>query len=333
MVGWFDRGDYSVAFVRAHDGNGDELFTQSHRHGQSDFFSGVAVAEDGSMTAAGATYSEDGGWDIWVVGLDRDGEVQWEDVVGADGEDQAVGVTPGPAVAGYEMQGDGTTDAWVRRYNPSGETEWTHTYDGAAGGIDVATEIATDGAGVVVIGYETNAEGDTDVWLQELDASGGVAWSSGYAGAARGDDRGAAIAVDGRGAIAVGSSTVSGRTIDAWIGRFDGAGDLGWFDEHDGPASLGDAATDVAIGPSGSLAVAGYEFVDGEKWDGCVRLLSENGDTVWMDRFRGDAHEDDIASSISFGPQGDVYVAGSTIAGSETPSIWVRRIAEGTASE
>ena len=332
IVGWVEGlSNDSAAFIRGYEPDGDPVFGNIF-YGESSFFSGITLGDDGSLTAAGAKFSEASGWDIWVVHLDANGDVQWEDLVGEAGEDQAVGVTAGPTVAGYVMNDDGTTDAWVRRYEADGQPRWTHTHDGAAASFDVATEVSADGDGVLVVGYETNANDDTDLWLRSLDADGQARWTSYFAGAAGGGDRGQAVAIDERGPIAVGSSTVAGRTIDAWIGRFDAGGTLTWFDEHDGPASLGDAATDVAIGPGGSVAIAGYEFFDAEKWDGCVRLLSAGGDTRWTHRFRGELGEDDVASSIAFGPEGDVYVAGSTSVGPQTPAIWLRRIAEGTAS-
>ena len=297
--------------------------------------SGVAVDAMGRIAVAGAVYSADEGWDIWVAVYDPGGALQWERIVAGEAgrEDQGVGVAVGEdgelVVAGYVMLHDGTTDAWVRGYSAAGEVAWTHTHDGPAAGIDVATDVAIDPVrGPVAVGYETGEASGTDVWVRALTMDGEPRWTAVIDGPGAGADRGTGVTIAGAGdVVAVGSMAVPGHTVDAWVGAFTADGAPRWEQRHDGPAMLGDGANDVAAFADGSVVVGGYEFVDGEAWDVWIRRLDAGGGTSWTHRHAHTAGADDLVAGIGVDAAGDVFAVGSVATHAGLRGIWLRKIA------
>lgn len=332
-----DEPDLTDAWLRRLGDDGGLHWTTTYDAGagDSELVSGIAVDGRGHILVAGAVHTDDEDWDIWVAAYDPAGDVQWQTVVTgeAGGEDQAVGVAAmpdgGPVVAGYVMLEDGTTDAWVRRFDPEGAALWTDQVDGDAAGVDVATEITVDPDGrPVVAGYQSGTDTGTDVWLHALDADGQPRWTTVLDGPGSGNDRATSVVVRPDGvAVATGAMAVPERTVDAWVGAFDAEGALLWEQLHDGPASLGDGANDVAAFDDGSVVVGGFEFVEDEAWDVWVRRLSADGETLWTHRHADAGQGDDLAAGIAVDEAGNVLVVGSVAPADAPRAIWLRKLA------
>lgn len=340
-----DRIEALIARVGS-DGGLEE--TTAYRHASGDaFVSGLAIDGAGRIAIAGAVSSEAEDWDLWVAVYEPHGELAWSSIVAgeAGAEDQAVGIAADPEgddlfAVGYVMQRDGTTDVWMRRFGSAGDVRWEGTHAGAFGGIDVGTDVAFDRVSdtFFVVGYETVAEGDTDVLAMSIDADGATRWTM-RADESHGADRGQGIAPDGSGgAWVVGHAVVPGRTVDAWIGRVDADGKLSFRVLRDGPASLGDGAADVAVGSDGMAVVGGHQFVDGPdqgqgrgqgqgKWHAWIEKLDAEGAPIWTHVHGGPAPGDDVVAGVAVGPEGDVYAVGSVAVTDSRREIWLRKLA------
>lgn len=330
--------DLTDAWIRRLGEDGGVRWTVHYDRGSGDseLASGVAVDGTGRVAVAGAARSEDEDWDIWVAVYDPEGALQWETFVGGDAqrEDQGVGIAVTTddefVVAGYQMASDGTTDAWVRRFGADGDTRWTHTHDGPAMGVDVATDLAVDPSSgdVIVVGYQSDPVTKTDIWLRRLSGAGDPRWTTVIDGPASGNDRGAGVAITATGAVvAVGSMVVPQRTIDAWVGGLSSDGVVAWEQLHDGPASLGDGANDVAAFPDGGVVVAGFEYVEGDQWDVWARRLDADGETLWTHRYAEAGLGDDLLAGVSVDTAGDVLALGSVATADGPRGIWLRKIA------
>lgn len=286
--------------------------------------SGIGIDGDGNIAVAGSFFTtEDEGWDVLVRSYDADGELRWEHVHAGIGhvDDQGVGAAAHPdgrvVVVGFEGQAElmrkPDIDAWIAAFDADGTLAWTDLHDGPASGIDAALDVAiADDGDVVVAGYETTAERDSDIWIRRYDAGGDELWTVTHDGPEHGFDRGTSVAVTPDGGIVVtGHVCVAGQAWDAWVGRYDADGELIWVRTHDGEASVFDAANDVAVDDDGAIVVTGYEFVDGEALDVWVRKYDADGEEIWTHTHGGPARGDDQGAGVAIDADGFVYVAGS----------------------
>ena len=120
---------------------------------------------------------------------------------------------------------------------------------------------------------------------------------------------------------------VPGNTVDAFVAGLSKDGDVQWLRTHDGPASLGDGATDVAAHPDGGAVVGGYEFVRGDKWDVWVQRIDDAGAPVWTHRHAEPGGGDDLVAGVAITDEGDAVVVGSVALSGDTRGIWIRRVA------
>lgn len=74
-----------------------------------------------------------GDWDLWMIKVDSDGEIEWQRVYGGQHPDQVKGMST-TKDGGYVVTGDthlaGPYEAWFMRLNGSGDVVWQKTFDG-----------------------------------------------------------------------------------------------------------------------------------------------------------------------------------------------------------
>jgi len=245
------------------------------------------------------------------------GQLNWSvtvDYEGALDVGRSVAIDPSGEIA---VAGGGSTengvDALVARYTPSGELLWSQTFDGAAGGDDVAwaVDFAADGA-VVVGGHHTelyDGKADVDGWLARLDATSGEPLWSAYVGGsdAAGTDQIRGVAVDVDGTIAIsGFVSNSGSGMDAMVGRYTADGTLSWSNAFDGGGSEDDRFFDLKLGEGGDLVVCG-DRSSAEGVDAWIMTVSNNGAILWEQVFGGKGLGS-VAPGCASNDSGTVYV-------------------------
>jgi hypothetical protein len=217
----------------------------------------------------------------------------------------------------------GASDAWLARYNRAGNQLWIRQFgSGATDSILAATQ---DGVGGVYTTGSTlgslgspNA-GNHDVWLARYDFAGNRAWLRQFGTALQ--DVAYACAHDGSSGSYVAGLTFGslggpyfGGSGDAWLARYDGAGNQLWIRQ------LGTSSSDVAYtaAPDGSGGVylggattgslgganAGWEDAWLARYDGA-------GNQVWI-RQLGTSGQDSTSAASPDG-SGGVYVSGFTV--------------------
>ena len=108
-----------------------------------------------------------------MIGLDEDGAVVWEHVLGGPAQDSAWAIAPlaeGGAViaAATASQGAGSADAWVVAVTDTGDIAWERVVGGDKWDRPTAVSTAADGS-VVVAGYTTTqGAGFEDYWIFRL---------------------------------------------------------------------------------------------------------------------------------------------------------------------
>ena len=138
---------------------------------------------DGGYAIAGTTTSFGAGeWDVYVVKLDADGNLQWTKTIGGPGEEVGSSLIQtsdgGYAIAGGTRSfGAGGTDVYVVKLDANGNLQWTKTIGGKKEDLGISL-IQTSGDGYAIAGV-TNSFGlrGGDVYVVKLDANGNLQWT------------------------------------------------------------------------------------------------------------------------------------------------------------
>lgn len=180
---------------------------------------------------------------------------------------------------------------------------------------DFSNAASPDGSGGVYVGGQTMGSmggpnaGDIDAWIARFDAAGNSSWIRQLG--TTNSDAAEASAPDGSGGVYVGGQTsgVLGASSmgiqDAWLARFDGAGNMLWIRQF----GFGTAETDIlrTAAPDGSGGVyvggltthaSGYDWF--ARYDGA-------GNQIWLRTIVGAE-----MSALADDGAGGVFVIGST---------------------
>ncbi|HEY8403465.1 MAG TPA: hypothetical protein VIK71_02540 [Flavobacteriales bacterium] len=113
--------------------------------------------------------------DIWLVKLDAQGVVQWENVVGGSGDEEAVAILPtgdgGYLLAGHTSSRDGhngslhgTQDGWIVKLSSNGMRQWDTCLAQAA--INYARDLQLDAHGSIrLLGTGMDAKTGIQTWI------------------------------------------------------------------------------------------------------------------------------------------------------------------------
>jgi uncharacterized delta-60 repeat protein len=292
---------------------------------------GDGVIEGNEECDDGNTVNDDECTNDCAANADKDLWTQTHEG-GAGSDDAAYGIASDSAgnvlVAGYVEETDTNADIWVRKYDPDGTEIWTVTHDGGISADDRAFDIAVGADdGPVVVGRTQMAEGNADVWVHMLDASGVEVWTQTFDDPAGGDDQANGVAIDGDGNIlVVGQIRVDVGNNDIWVRKYDAAGTEQWTQTHDGPANGSDEARAVAADSSGNVIVAGYESVADEGDDMWIRKYDPSGTEVWTHSYAGASHAEDRASGVAVDSSDGVVFVGHSRVGAGGHNVLMQRL-------
>ncbi len=141
----------------------------------------VVATLDGAVVVAGDLERPSADDDMWLVKLSAQGELLWQQRLGAESTELAKSVIEthnGDLVlvgASWSF-GAGTPDMWILRLDKYGQLRWQRAI--GAEGFDSAHSVveAPDGSIVVAGVSERYAGSDHDLWLGLLDESGALLW-------------------------------------------------------------------------------------------------------------------------------------------------------------
>jgi hypothetical protein len=228
-----------------------------------------------------------GGIDIWAARLDKNGNTLWRQLFGGGGNETAASIRStadgGLVIAGTTNSNDqdvhglhGGLDMWLVKVDAAGNIQWQKCLGGTAGETAYDLEITDDG-GYMLAGQTASNDGDvtgnhataasgatTDAWVVRLSPTGDILWQKCFGGSGN-DAFYDIIQLPDHNFAAVGITNSSNGDVtqafgsnDAWLVKFDAAGNLIW------QQSFGTAGNEygvtLAAQPGGNFIVAGQTY-------------------------------------------------------------------------
>ena len=278
----------------------------------------IVYGADGNLYAAGSSDGTGPGssWiDLIVISLTTAGDTNW--VYRYDGSNNSdgawsivYGLDGNLYVAGWSCNDLGEPDMLAISLTTAGNANWVYRYNGPAWYMDEAYSIAYGSDGNIYVAG-TSYDINHDFTVISFTATGDTNWAYRYNGPGNGTDMARCIVYGAEGNIyAAGYSYGNGTYEDFTVISLTTAGDTNWIYRYDGPGNLYDRAYSIIYGAEGNIYAVGYSY--GSTRDFTVISLTTDGDTNWVYQYNGPGNGHDIANSIIYGADGNLYAAGSS---------------------
>ena len=282
----------------------------------------VAIGPADEVVAVGSSICGGVNRDILIVKYDRAGELQWfRSYDGpAGGSDSATAATIDPLgnvyVCGVSPAEDGREDFVVLKYGADGSELWTRRWNGPAGLRDVATALAVDSSGnVLVTGWSESNASSRQIVIVKYDAGGALLWVARHLDSSSAMEQPVAMTV-----LADGSTVVTGATLslesrtDFLTIKYDSAGYRVWAARHGGPNT--DRPVGLAADGDGNVYVTGLRTVMEDRYspirDFATVKYDSAGNEIWTAGMNT-SNQDDVPKGVGVDLSGNVYVAGYTV--------------------
>jgi len=287
--------------------------------------------EDGGYLIVGATESfGNGGSDVYVVKVDKNGELLWGKTYGGLGDDYGYFVIRANTgdfivVGSSTSRGKGKEDVYLLKIDRDGNKVFEKYYGGVSSDVGYCVRELRDGTFVIVGRTESFGAGASDVYLLRVDAHGNLLWSKTYGGNA--DEDGYYILKTGdNNLLIVGYTESFGKGWgDVYVLKVNPLGKLIWAQTAGGSRS--DWGYSAVEALDGGYVVTGWSTSfspSGE--DVYVVKFDRSGKIVWERSWGGEDDE----NSYSICRTNDGYlIAGWTLSyGSGGRDIYLLKIDE-----
>jgi len=281
----FGAGSEDVYVVKL-DAHGNLQWTKTIGGKEDDKGFSLIQTPDGGYVIAGATRSFGaGGYDVYVVKLDANGNLQWTKTIGGKKEDGGISLIQtsdgGYAIAGATTSfGAGYADVYVVKLDANGNLQWTKTIGGPGNEMGQSLIQTSDG-GYAIAGATTSfGAGYADVYVVKLDANGNLQWTKTIGGKNIEEGFSLIQTSDGGYAIAGYTTSFGAGGLDVYVVKLNANGNLQWTKTIGGEND--DRGFSLIQTSDDGYAIAGItsSFGAGE-WDVYVVKLNANGKPQW----------------------------------------------------
>jgi hypothetical protein len=267
-----------------------------------DRFYSVQQTSDGGYIVAGVTHSfSSGGYDIFLIKTDANGNVIWAKTYGEISNEKAFSVQQtsdgGYIVAGVTDYFSAVIgDIFLIKTDANGNIQWAKTYGGTSTDSAFSVQQTSDG-GYIVAGYTYSfGAGGTDIFLIKTDASGNLQWAKTYGGTYWDEAYSVQQTSDG-GYIVAGYPSLI---------KTDANGNIIWAKTYGGTT-----VRSVQQTSDGGYIVAGHTNSFGAGYYDIFLIKTDaNGNVQWAKTYGGTYSE--WASSVQQTSDGGYIVAGTT---------------------
>jgi hypothetical protein len=280
-----------------------------------------------------------GSSDVYLSKYDSAGNLQWTRLLGsaasASGYSLATAPTGGVVIVGSttadlstKAVADGNTDSFVARYDANGNQTWTQQIQTLAN--NQANAVSVDSSGNVYVGGQTSGaigagqtdSGGSDAYVTKLDSKGNIVYEQQFG--TSGNDSVQATATNADGSLlvagvqngdAVLSKYANGdvRTAPVWqvdLGNLQG-GTISGLVQSGNQVYLSGTTENASLTANGQAAIA---TPNSGGQNAFVFSLTDNGAGVTPKQvsYVGSANGDSTGGGVAVGPDGTVYLAGTT---------------------
>jgi len=324
--------DYTDVYVAKLDAYG-AIEWQNHYGGKdNDAARSVCLLPGGGYLVAGTTESYGaGGIDIFLLKLDRNGNLQWKKTFGGDQDEHLSWMEPLSdgtfLLAGTtESFSSNGRDAYLVKVDSSGNKVWDRYFGGSGGESAAMVRENPDHSLIVVGGTTSFGTGDFDVYLVKLSSAGNVVWEKHYGGSDW--DSGSCIDLTQDGGYIVGGYTASSGAgaRDAYLLKLDASGKEQWSRTFGGTHNDGFSA--VRQLPDGGYILAGSSvtYLTAEKQYTDILLVRTDGsgNKVWQRLVGG--KKSDSASDLILTDDGGFVIVGTTSSYSKNSDAYIAKL-------
>ena len=228
---------------------------------QDDLAKSIIQSNDGNLIIVGQTKSYGAGnFDIYILKVDTDGNLIWNNTYGTAQDDGANAVTQatdgGYVIAGYTTSETGISSAYLIKTNSQSQLLWNYTYPGLAFN---SISLANDGGYILAVKSPNTFE------LVKVDSAGQMQWNQNYPLSGSGESECAIQTSDGgyaeTGYISDNTGANSTRLLKTdssgniqWDRTYSGLGAYSMIQTSEGGYALtGDRAFLMIIDSSGNI--------------------------------------------------------------------------------
>ena len=320
------RGDSDFWIVET-DTQGNILWQKTVGGTSLDHIVKTVQLEDQTYLLAGDTWSGPGGektgpaygiHDLWLVKLDKDQNIEWQQTFGGEEQDflsdviatkdggyLVIAHSTSPVSGNKTTAPFGESDLWMLKLNARGEIEWQKSFGG--NGVEAYARILETQQGYIIAsgsasgvsGNKTEpSRGLGDYWVFEIDTNGEILWQK-TIGGDNGDSFEDFAATPDGGYImggdsasrATGEKEVPNQTFnDLWLLKIDAQGSIIWQKTYAGGPSGTNWLSEVLPSSTGGYLIAamaypgvGHDKTEPgyEERDFWLLKISEQGEVCW----------------------------------------------------
>ena len=233
MGGWTSsrgKGEYDL-WVKKLNQDGETVWEKTFGGKDYDRLYSLIETKDAGICLAGYTISKGAGEsDIWLVKIDKQGNLLWDKTVGGKENEIAFSLVETAdknfVVASItEGKGNGAYDAYIFKVSPAGQILWEKTF-GQKGWDKASQVIATRDGGVAVSGFSKSKRNMPNFWIVKLDSTGRTLWKKNFGG--KQDEANGLVETKNGNLIVVGSTKTSAAGFDGYVIKLDNKGNLLW---------------------------------------------------------------------------------------------------------
>jgi len=254
-------GGQSDVFVFKTNEKGDLLWNKIYGGPENDLGYAVVETDDQGFVVGGYTESYgEGIRDMYLIKIDREGEVLWTKTYGGSSIDAAFDLHQtsdgGLVIAGHTFSFSESSDVYVIRTDENGSILWQKNFGGSFN--DIAYSITeTQDEGFIICGEtESFGAGFLDAYLLKLNKNGALEWSKSFGGENFDSGRSIAEASDGGYALAGQTRSFGEGEQDFYLVKTDASGNLLWAKTYGG--SFDDAARSIRSTIDNGFIISGY---------------------------------------------------------------------------